>query len=87
MLSAIPKVKITNDGKFRVKAFNQSNDYTALLNQAPFTQGLGIYYREDFESLSMLFAKYKNAILLKRLREEREIQRQKAKVNSQDLIN
>jgi hypothetical protein len=35
----------------------------------------------------MLFAKYKNAILLKRLREEREIQRQKAKVNSQDLIN
>ena len=79
--------KITNDGKFRVKAFNQSNDYTALLNQAPFTQGLGIYYREDFESFSMLFAKYKNAILLKRLREEREIQRQKAKVNSQDLIN
>jgi hypothetical protein len=79
--------KITNDGKFRVKAFNQSNDYTALLNQAPFTQGLGIYYREDFESFSVLFTKYKNAILLKRLREEREIERQREKVNSQNLIN
>ena len=76
--------KITNDGKFRVKAFNQSNDYTALLNQSPFTQGLGIYYKEDFESFSILFSKYKNAILLKRLREERELEKQKQKVNSQN---
>lgn len=43
--------KITNDGKLRAKVFNESNDNT-LVNQqnAKDTQGVGVFYREEFNS-------------------------------------
>lgn len=49
--------KITRDGKLRVRAFNKTNDQSLLLNNAQFTQGLGISYRKDFDRLSDLFKK------------------------------
>ena len=33
---------------FRVRAFNQSNNATVKQNAGPFTQGIGISYREEF---------------------------------------
>ena len=50
--------KITPDGQFRLKAFNRSNnnlDY--LINYAAYTQGVGIFYRKEFDRLSELFRK------------------------------
>lgn len=54
--------KITSDGRFRVRAFNRSNDVGAnalISNNAPFTQGVGLSYRKEFNSFADLFRKEK----------------------------
>ncbi|MCF8232367.1 MAG: translocation/assembly module TamB [Bacteroidales bacterium] len=51
------EVKITKDGRFRVKAFNQTNNVDLLDVGAPYTQGLGVFYRKEFDSLNELFRK------------------------------
>jgi hypothetical protein len=50
--------KLTDDGKVRVKAFNRANDNTVINLDAPYTQGVGIFYREDFETISELYKRY-----------------------------
>lgn len=51
--------KLTESGKYRVRAFNRSNDNTQVLNSGgPFTQGVGVFYREEFESLNELYKRY-----------------------------
>ncbi len=50
--------KLTPDGRFRLKAFNRSNDLTLFNDYAPYTQGVGIFYRKDFNTLKELFTKY-----------------------------
>ncbi len=53
------ELKLTESGKYRVKGFNRSNDNTQVLNSGgPFTQGVGIFYREEFDSLSELYRRY-----------------------------
>lgn len=47
--------KITSDGRFRIRAFNKSNDISSLTQNAPFTQGVGISYQKDFNRLGDLF--------------------------------
>ncbi len=54
------EVKITDDGRFRIKAFNRSNVSTIenvnkYDNLAPNTQGVGIFYRKEFDSFGDLF--------------------------------
>ena len=51
--------KITPDGRFRVRAFNKSNDINTLVNNAPFTQGVGLSYQRDFDRLGDLFRNWK----------------------------
>ena len=52
--------KITEQGKFRIKAFNKANNNNDILNiNAPYTQGVGIFYHKDFDSLKELFSKKK----------------------------
>lgn len=53
--------KLTNDGGFRIRAFNRSN-VSSDLNQSnvyddisPSTQGVAIFYRKDFDSFEQLF--------------------------------
>jgi hypothetical protein len=48
-----PKV----DGKIRFKFFNRSNDNFYINNGIQYTQGIGIFYREDFNRFSDLFRK------------------------------
>ena len=43
--------------KIRFKFFNRSNDNFYIDNGIPYTQGLGLYYRQDFDKLSDLFKK------------------------------
>lgn len=51
--------KLTDEGKFRVKAFNRSNDtYQTSTAGGQFTQGLGVFFREEFESIDELYRRY-----------------------------
>lgn len=45
--------KLNADGTFRINVFNESNDNNALQtnNQGRFKQGVGVHYREDFNTL------------------------------------
>jgi len=51
------EVKITKDGKLRGKAFNMSNNNYLYNNYAPYTQGIGIFYTQEFNKLSDLFGR------------------------------
>lgn len=47
--------KLTPAGKIRLVMYNESNDYrVASTQQSPYTQGLGVIYREDFDNLQQL---------------------------------
>lgn len=50
-------VKITENGKFRFKAYNRYN-HDQLYKTAPYTQGIGFIYREDFNNLLELSRRY-----------------------------
>ena len=54
-------VKASKDGKVRLKAFNRSNNNT-LINtlNAQYTQGIGVFYREEFNSFSELRQRWKD---------------------------
>jgi hypothetical protein len=54
-------VKLTDNGKFRLKAFNRYN-YDQLYKTAPYTQGVGFLYREDFNNFIELGRRYWNAL-------------------------
>jgi hypothetical protein len=47
--------KISDDGRFRVRAFNKSNDINLVTNNAPYTQGAGISYRQEFNTFEEFF--------------------------------
>lgn len=53
------EVKLTDDGRFRIKAFNRSNVSSSSLNdyedRADNTQGVGVFYRKEFDSFGDLF--------------------------------
>ncbi len=55
------EVKITKNGKFRVRAFTRANNNT-VYEMAPYTHGAGIFYKEDFNTVSELINRYKTAI-------------------------
>jgi hypothetical protein len=50
--------KVSPDGRFRVKAFNRSNALNLLNDRAPYTQGIGVFYREEFDTLKDLLKRY-----------------------------
>lgn len=51
------EVKITEDGRFRFKAFNRTNTGSDVLfsTYSPYTQGVGIVFRKEFNGLKDLF--------------------------------
>lgn len=49
------EVKITPDGRFRAKAFNKSNNNYLYKNYAPYTQGVGVFYTQEFNRINELF--------------------------------
>lgn len=51
--------KIKPSGKVRVKAFTRANDHL-LYEYAPYTQGVGIFYREEFDTFGDLARKYRD---------------------------
>lgn len=63
-------VKLTNDGKLSLKAYNHSND-DQLYNTSQYTQGVGFIYREDFNTFGELIKRYWNAIFAGDKRKDR----------------
>ncbi|MFA6484608.1 MAG: translocation/assembly module TamB domain-containing protein, partial [Bacteroidales bacterium] len=53
--------KIKESGKVRVKAFTRANDHL-LYEYAPYTQGVGLFYREEFDTFGELFRRYLNKL-------------------------
>ncbi len=57
--------KITKNGKLRVKAFTKANDQV-MDNSAPYTQGMGFFYKEDFNTIGELFRRYRDFVFQKK---------------------
>ncbi len=56
-------VKITPDGRFRVKAFNKSNRFDITSSSSSeFKQGIGVYYRYEFDKFSDIFKRKKKRL-------------------------
>jgi hypothetical protein len=50
-------VKLTDDGRFHFKAFNRSNNINFLNSfNSLYTQGIGFYYKQEFNNLREVFA-------------------------------
>ena len=51
--------KLTEDGKLRAKAFNKANEGDLLsIQKGPYTQGVGIFYREEFDTIGELYRRF-----------------------------
>lgn len=72
--------KVTEDGKVRFRAFNRSNQNTVLnYSSAPYTQGVGILYREEFDTRQQLARRLKAYISAENSnREKKEAEKPKA---------
>jgi hypothetical protein len=55
------EVKASEDGKFRFKAFNKTINNSILNNyNSPYTQGVGVFYREEFDTIGDLVRKFRD---------------------------
>lgn len=53
------EVKANKDGRVRLKAFNRSNNNSLINNlNSPYTQGIGIFYREEFNTGTELWQRF-----------------------------
>ncbi|MFN5319768.1 MAG: translocation/assembly module TamB domain-containing protein [Bacteroidia bacterium] len=57
------EVKVTEDGAVRIKAFNRSNQYLLVTNDVPYTQGVGIFYRREFDDWKEFKSRSKSKIV------------------------
>lgn len=63
--------KVSPDGSIRSKAFNRSNVFTPINEiQAPYTQGVGISYQEDFNSAAQFWCAIRRRFASKVRRQE-----------------
>ncbi len=51
--------KVSEDGRFRLKGFNRSNADNVLNYSAPYTQGFGVFFRQEFNDLRDLLRRLK----------------------------
>ncbi|MFO7723088.1 MAG: translocation/assembly module TamB domain-containing protein, partial [Bacteroidales bacterium] len=53
----VAEYRIDREGRFRIKAFNRYNEQNILYEGAPYTQGVGVFYRKEFNSFRDLLKK------------------------------
>ncbi len=54
------EVKASKDGRVRLKAFNRSNNNSLINNvNSPYTQGVGVFYRQEFNDFHELTTRFK----------------------------
>lgn len=63
--------KINKKGKLRLRAFNRSND-DLLTDYSPYTQGVGVFYMEEFNSFEDLMARYWATLSRKKKKNQEE---------------
>jgi len=51
-------VKLTRNGKLQLKAYNHSNN-TLIYETSPYTQGVGLSFRQDFNDFNDLLQRMK----------------------------
>lgn len=66
--------KLNKSGRVRLKSYNHTND--KIYSTALYTQGLGIMYREDFDTWNNLFKYYKD-VFRKKTPEEKAVEKQR----------
>jgi hypothetical protein len=55
--------KLTPEGKIRLVVYNESNDYRmAAVQQSPYTQGVGVIYRTEFDTMEEFFQGFKRML-------------------------
>jgi hypothetical protein len=54
--------KLSKDGRYKLKGFNRTNDATQQITNAGglYTQGFGLFFREEFDTWNDLFQRYNN---------------------------
>jgi hypothetical protein len=63
--------KLTQDGRFRMRAFNRTNNNTNLnYVNSPFTQGVGVFYRLDFDKPKDIWERFRKKETAARKEEE-----------------
>ncbi|MDQ3190484.1 MAG: translocation/assembly module TamB, partial [Bacteroidota bacterium] len=62
--------KISEDGRFRVRGFNRPNGANQIYVNSNYTQGVGLFYRVEFNSFGELYHRYRN--ILRRKESEME---------------
>lgn len=51
--------KLSDDGRYKLKGFNRTNDNTQLITTGGlYTQGIGFFYREEFDTWEELYKRY-----------------------------
>ncbi len=75
---------ITADGKFKLKAFNESNDRNLSgIEQADYTQGAGVFYQEEFDTARELLSGLADLV---RRKNKKEKQKQEEKKQEQEPV-
>lgn len=69
------QLKVNKRGTFRVKGFTRANDETQA-ELGPYTNGVGIFYTEDFNTWGELFTKLWRKITFKNARDKRKAKSQ-----------
>lgn len=59
------EAKLSKSGKLRAKGFNRTNT-NILKDTSPYTQGIGIFYREEFDSWGQLLRNYWKMVFARR---------------------
>ncbi len=63
-------IKLNRSGKLRLKAFTRANDNLTRPHLSPYTQGVGLFYREEFDNFDELINRYWGRIMSARKEED-----------------
>ena len=56
------EVRLTPDGRFKLRAYNKANNRDIIDIYAAYKQGIGLFYRKEFDHFSDLFRKQKKKL-------------------------
>ncbi len=54
--------KITKNGKLRARMFNRGNETEQIVQFSPYTQGVGVFYTEEFDTFGEVFKNIWNSL-------------------------
>jgi len=75
------QLKVNKKGSFRLKGFTRANDDLEA-EFGPYTNGVGVFYTEDFNTLGELFTKFWHTMTFKEARDTRRAK--KSIINKQN---